>query len=124
MKTFALMMLVLSIINLPVMIMFASVTNNNEYSNLTQTFKYFTLGNLGQLDSVCDYSSLDLSELDNNKLENIKSMKIDCGENSYIHSIQNFGFLYQFDKRINGTSNGESMCYAVENPKEDPMVIG
>ena len=48
------------------MIMYASVTDNNEYLNLTQTFKYFTLGNFGQLDSNCDFSQLDLDELDNN----------------------------------------------------------
>ena len=53
----------------------------------------------------------------------MKKLQIDCGENSYIHSIKNFGFLYKNDKRINGTSNGESMCYAVENPRAEILIL-
>ena len=62
-----------------------------------------------------------MDELDNNNKELMKPLSLDCGDNSYITSIKQFGLLYKNDKRINSTSNGESMCYAVLNPKAEPM---
>ena len=46
MKAITVMMVILSIINIPLMILYARNTEGNVYS-LSTLFKYFTLGNLG-----------------------------------------------------------------------------
>ena len=60
MKTFAIMFILLSIINIPVLAMYQSNTVNNNFQNINQFFKYFTIGNLGQTDSKCETSKIDL----------------------------------------------------------------
>ena len=47
MKTIAIMMLLLTIMNIPIYILYEKSTINNDISNLSVLFKYFTLGNLG-----------------------------------------------------------------------------
>lgn len=47
MKTFSVMFFILTIINLPVLMVYKSNTVNNDYANLRKTFQYFTIGNLG-----------------------------------------------------------------------------
>lgn len=51
MKTFAIMFVVLTIANLPVYYMYSSQTKQNDFTDLTVLFKYFTIGNLGQTDN-------------------------------------------------------------------------
>ena len=47
MKTFAIMFLVLTIVNIPVYFMYASQTREWGTTDLTELFGYFTIGNLG-----------------------------------------------------------------------------
>ena len=61
MKTIAIMFTVLTIVNIPILYMYSSQTSGiseNNYENWTDLFKYFTIGNLGQTDSECDYSQV------------------------------------------------------------------
>jgi len=110
------MFAVLSIINAPLLLMYQSTTTNNNFLNIGQTFKYFTLGNVGVTDDNCGFSKVNIYDLDyESKMINLK-----CQEGSYINDIKNFGFLYLYDKRVNGNSTGESICYAAENPEEKP----
>jgi hypothetical protein len=53
----------------------------------------------------------------------MKNLDISCPENSYIDSIKKFGFLYDQDKRVDGLSEGESICYWVTHPYDDPLVV-
>ena len=59
MKTFAIMFFVLTVINLPVYIIYASNTDGNNFSNLNVFFSYFTLGNLGRSNLKCDYGNVE-----------------------------------------------------------------
>ena len=47
MKTFAIMFFLLSILNLPIYIIYEQNTSGNILNKLDQFFKYFTIGNLG-----------------------------------------------------------------------------
>ena len=58
MKTFALMFFVLSILNMPIYIIYASNTTGNNFTNLNVFFSYFTLGNLGRSNLICDYGNV------------------------------------------------------------------
>ena len=58
MKTIAIMFTVLTILNIPILYMYSSQTSHNNYQNLTELPKYFTIGNLGRTDSECDYSEV------------------------------------------------------------------
>ena len=58
MKTIAIMFAVLTILNYPILYMYSTQTTDNNYPNLTEFFQYFTIGNLGQTDSECDYSEV------------------------------------------------------------------
>lgn len=62
MKTFAFLFLFLTILNIPVFWMYASMTEGNNYSEMVEVFQYFTLGNLGKGNPICGYSNLDYGE--------------------------------------------------------------
>jgi hypothetical protein len=48
MKTMMIMFLILSILNIPIFYIYAKGTSHNNYAGLLKdTFKYFTIGNLG-----------------------------------------------------------------------------
>ena len=64
MKTLSIMFLILTLINMPLYIMFQSVTKNNNYANVAELFKYFTMGNLGIADTDCSYSRVNLYDMD------------------------------------------------------------
>ena len=48
MKTFAVLFLMLTILNIPLFYMYASMTDDNNYTNLNEVFQYFTLGNIAK----------------------------------------------------------------------------
>jgi hypothetical protein len=58
MKTLAILFFVLSLINIPIFIMYSKQTHNNQYEDVNQVFKYFTLGNIAQTNKVCGYSQV------------------------------------------------------------------
>jgi hypothetical protein len=47
MKTLAIMFFVLSIMNIPLYVLYENNTDGNDILNIGQLFKYFTIGNLG-----------------------------------------------------------------------------
>lgn len=49
MKTLAIMFLLLSLVNIPLYIIYHENTSGNNLGNMHDFFKYFTIGNLGQL---------------------------------------------------------------------------
>ena len=58
MKTFIIMFGILSFINIPIYVLYESNTNGNEYK-IGKLFKYFTIGNLGQMTRLCGWSDFD-----------------------------------------------------------------
>ena len=112
MKTFVIMFFILSIINLPVLMINHSNTSNNDFGNLGQVWKYFTIGNLGLSDSNCDHSLVEFQDMDTT----LKNIKLSCPDGKYIKGLKHFGFLYHLDKRINAPSDAFSFCYKAENP--------
>ena len=90
----------------------------NNFGNLAITFKYFTIGNMGITDTICDWSQIDLYNMEIG--ENLKPLKFKCPTNQYISELKTFGFLYKNDKRLNDLSHGASFCYAAENPTAEP----
>ena len=71
MKTFAIMFLVLSIINIPIYYTYYRSNYSSDFENLDEIFSYFTLGNLGIDDNICDYTTVNLEKID----EKMKPMK-------------------------------------------------
>ena len=63
MKTFAILFGILSLINAPLYYSYNnSSLNNNLHINVL--WKYFTIGNIGNTDNTCGWSSIDLETLD------------------------------------------------------------
>ena len=80
MKTFVIMFTVLTIVNIPILLIYQSNTTHNDFLALNQFFKYFTIGNLGQSDNVCDYSQINLLNVD----DTLKPMNFTCKHGKYI----------------------------------------
>ena len=59
MKTFSIMFLVLTFLNLPLLFLYQLNTNGNDLGDFNKVFKYFTLGNLGQMNAKCSWSSFE-----------------------------------------------------------------
>mmetsp|Transcript_4428 Transcript_4428/g.6506 ORF Transcript_4428/g.6506 Transcript_4428/m.6506 type:complete len:264 (+) Transcript_4428:2247-3038(+) len=119
MKTFSIMFAVLTIINMPLYVMFQSTTDNNNFLSISQVFSYFTLGNVGVTDNSCGFSKINPEDLDYES----RKLSLDCPDGSYISEIKNLGFLYHYDKRLNGNSTGESLCYAAEHQDAKPKAF-
>ena len=120
MKTFAIMFFILSIINMPLYMMYQSSTTNNTLSNVNEMWKYYTIGNIGNTDSSCDWSSINLINMDHE----IRPMTFSCNAGQYISHLKYFGFLYQTDLRFNIQSYGESWCLEAERPFEGALYLG
>ena len=106
------MFLILSFVNLPVLLIYQSNTTNNNFGDLGQIWKYFTIGNLGQSDNSCGHSRVEFEDID----IFLKNVKLSCPDGKYIKGLKDFGFLYQLDKRVNAPSDAFSFCYKAENP--------
>ena len=87
--------------------MYEKNTDNNDLTNISQTFKYFTLGNLGQMNLNCGWS--DFKAKFNATAEKAGPIKVDCGE-GHIGMLEEFGFLYKKDKSYGAESDGEARC--------------
>ena len=81
--------------------------------DFTKAFKYFTLGNLGQMDKKCSWSTFE--QHFNQSYANKNFVTVDCGQ-GYIGELLEFGFLYQFDKLYGGDSIASERCKFIENP--------
>jgi hypothetical protein len=85
MKTLSIMFLLLSLINIPLYIIYHENTSGNNLGSINQFFKYFTIGNLGQLTKKCSSSNFNHKfDAEGEKPENIK---IDCGDGGYITEV-------------------------------------
>ena len=114
MRTFAIMFLILSILNVPIYLIYQAPTDDNVYDSSMQFWSYFTLGNLARPNEECGYSDVReyLVEDFDGHSPNI-NLKCDKG---YISKLMFFGLLYKDDKRTGKESNGYSQCHAVEYP--------
>jgi hypothetical protein len=104
MKTFAIMFFVLTLINMPIYLIYASNTDGNNYSSLNLFFSYFTLGNLGRSNLKCDYGNV----LNNMVLEYDlppRKLKLAC-DSGYIKEVERFGLLYLDDTKTGEESSG------------------
>lgn len=115
MKTFMIMFLLLSILNLPIYIIYEKNTEGNILNKLDKFFKYFTIGNLGQMTSKCGFSDFDYKFF--KKPEYTGEVLVDCGQ-GYIGELKEFGFLYKEDKVYGGLSDGEATCRHLEEPMD------
>ena len=52
-KGFSILFLILSVLNIPIYMLLADATKNNEYLNINKSFSYMTIGNLGQDSDTC-----------------------------------------------------------------------
>ena len=59
------MFFILSLINIPFYWAFNNSTKNNNLASVDQLWKYFTIGNIGNTDNTCNWSSIDLETFDN-----------------------------------------------------------
>jgi hypothetical protein len=108
MKTFAVMFLVLSFLNIPIYVTYAGNTTGNDYGNFNNFFRYFSIGNLGQMSKFCGWSNFDY-KFDASADMPPQMVSVDCGD-GYIGELKEFGFLYDFDKKWGGESEGGPTC--------------
>ena len=122
-KTFAIMFVLLTLINIPIFMIYQSTTYaNNEFTKPNEIFKYFTIGNLGRGDQECGYSHVKEILLDDYAGDS-PIIQLSCPGGGYIKKLVQFGLLYREDKRTRTESNGFSQCHAVKNPLEPPVII-
>ena len=62
MKTFAILFFMLTILNIPVFLMYSSMTVDNDYMSVQKAWQYFTLGNIGKGNNICGYSNIEYSD--------------------------------------------------------------
>lgn len=63
MKTFTILLILLSILNIPVLMLYAEQSiNTDNLSGLEKAFDLLTLGNIGTVQEVCDYRHFNLTE--------------------------------------------------------------
>ena len=101
--------------NIPIYLFYENNTQGNNLSDMQTFFKYFTIGNLGQLTRFCGYSDFKY-KFDPNQ-GTPENVDVDCGE-GVIEKIINFGFMFNYDQQYGGFANGTAMCYHIENPME------
>ena len=77
MKTLAIMFVILTILNIPLFCFYELNTTGNQLGDFTKAFKYFTLGNLGQMDKKCSWATFE-SHFNESYTEE-KSVTVDCG---------------------------------------------
>lgn len=58
MKTFAIMFAILSVLNLPLYLIYQNATADNNFSDINSMFQYFTIGNIGRPNLFCAHSDL------------------------------------------------------------------
>ena len=123
MKTFAIMFFLLTILNVPVYIIYEKNTSGNVLNKLDRFFKYFTIGNLGQMTTKCGFSDFDYKYFKKDSYS--ADATVDCGE-GYIGELKEFGFLYKEDKVYGGESDGSATCKHIEEPmdyyKQPPII--
>lgn len=117
MKTLAIMFIVLTIVNLPIFVVYQSTTRFNEFSNFAKFFSYFTLGNLARPNLECGYSDL-RKEIKPNCKKRAPEIKLECKEDEYISVMKDFGLLYKYDQATGRLSSGYTECQAIQNPLE------
>ena len=83
MKTFAIMFGILSLINLPVYLICARNTENNDFNKIQNLFVYWSIGNLGRPDFYCGHSEIDVDLLDSTEIES-KPIELKCKGSNFI----------------------------------------
>ena len=112
------MCLVLSIVNLPLLLMYSSTAKDHaSFFNMNSLFEHFSLGNIGRKENICQWSSLHWDDgksrypyLNDTVTINregvhtpeggkpVQKLKFQCDqEHEYITLMQGFGFLYKLD---------------------------
>jgi hypothetical protein len=86
MKTFSIMFLLLTFLNLPIYALYVMNTDGNDWGDLGKLFKFFTIGNLGQLTRKCGSSNFHWHFHDTEELAE-ERVQVDCGK-GYIGEIQ------------------------------------
>jgi hypothetical protein len=112
-KTLSVLFLVLSVLNLPVYIIYHSTTEDNNLSNIDDLFRYFTLGNLGRPNLICGHSDIREKMIEDYPGDKI-NMKLECPA-GYISNIERFGLLYYDEPSTGKPSNGNETCNSVMN---------
>ena len=81
MKSLAVMFFLLSVLNIPVYMMYSSASINNDYLNLESGLRFFTVGNLAQRNSGCGTTEINFKSED-------KPLKLRCPvEGHYMTNI-------------------------------------
>lgn len=108
------MFFILTFLNIPIYVLYEQNTKGNDWGEVGKLFKFFTIGNLGQLTKKCGFSNMHwyFHATDPNLDQHVT---VDCG-NGYIGEIQQFGFLYEIDKVYGGKSDGEATCNNIMDP--------
>ena len=99
--------------------MYQSTTDNNDFSDIKNIFKFFTLGNLGRSNLECGFSDVKEYLIDGYKGHS-PDIYIDCqkdGTRRYISKLEKFGLLYADDPKTGQPSSGEAACQQIKNPQ-------
>ena len=116
MKTLAIMFGILSLINLPVYLICARNTENNNLNEIGNLFVYWSVGNLGRPDFFCDNSEIGGDELDLSAGSESKAIELKCDGSNFITTIDYFGFLYAFNKQTLDKTSATETCQNINFP--------
>ena len=110
-KTLAILFFILMLINLPIYIMYASSTNNNAYTDTEEGLRFFTIGNLGQMNPSCGSLTVDFADSD-------QVLDLRCPiEGQYMTNIKSYGFLQYADPKTKLPASGPARCSIIENDR-------
>ena len=86
-KTLTILFFILMVLNIPIYLIYASSTANNAYTDTEEGLRFFTIGNLGQNNPACGYSTVDFSESG-------QTLEVGCSiAGQYMTGIETYGFL-------------------------------
>ena len=110
------MFVILTILNIPVLLIYPSPTKYNPYSDPGVVFGLFTLGNMARPNPACGYSDLK-RDMDPNETKRSPEIILKCPEGERISELTYFGLLYLEDKQTGSRSNAAAQCAHIEDPR-------
>ena len=112
MRTFALLFFLLTILNIPVYMMYAGATLHNDYFDLGRGFSFFAVGNVAQTNKVCSAQVvLPITSTSGPKF------KLKCTEpHQYLLRLENYGLLYALNPATRKAASATEECKAIMSP--------
>lgn len=105
-KTMTILFFILTILNIPIYLIYNSGTSNNDFHSIDRMWHYFGIGNLRGRTTHCNSVPIQFDDL----LEQ-DSLNLQCSEpDQYISKVYSYGYMNHFDPRTQSPSDGQYQC--------------